>query len=130
MTEDGHMYLLVLTDICTKYIVIRALPNKQSDTVAKSLISIFGDYGFPRILQSDNGTEFRNSLMSSISRNLGIDRRYSTAYHPQGNGSAEASVKIAMNALRKMIQSSSPDRERLPSRRRSLRRRWFRRSTA
>jgi hypothetical protein len=60
-------------------------------------------------MQSDNGTEFRNSLMSSISKNLGIDRRYSTAFHPQGNGSAEASVKIAMNTLRKMIQSNGRD---------------------
>ena len=108
-TEDGYIYLLVLTDICTKYVVIRALQNKQSDTIAKALINIFGDYGFPRIMQSDNGTEFRNSLMSSISKNLGIDRRYSTAFHPQGNGSAEASVKIAMNTLRKMIQSNGRD---------------------
>ncbi|EIE87356.1 hypothetical protein RO3G_12067 [Rhizopus delemar RA 99-880] len=108
-TGDDYIYLLVLTDICTKYIVIRPLKNKQSDTVAKELISIFGDYGFPRIIQSDNGTEFRNSLMSHISKNLGIDRRYSTAYHPQGNGSAEASVKIAMNTLRKMIQSNGRD---------------------
>ncbi|KAG1141046.1 hypothetical protein G6F37_008149 [Rhizopus arrhizus] len=73
------------------------------------MISIFGDYGFPRIIQSDNGTEFRNSLMSHISKNLGIDRRYSTAYHPQGNGSAETSVKIAMNILRKMIKSNGRD---------------------
>ncbi|EIE87751.1 hypothetical protein RO3G_12462 [Rhizopus delemar RA 99-880] len=108
-TGDDYIYLLVLTDICTKYIVIRPLKNKQSDTVAKELISIFGDYGFPRIIQSDNGTEFRNSLMSHISKNLGIDRRYSTAYHPQGNGSSEASVKIAMNTLRKMIQSNGRD---------------------
>ncbi|KAG1225375.1 hypothetical protein G6F68_010170 [Rhizopus microsporus] len=41
-TEDGYIYLLVLTDICTKYVVIRALQNKQSDTIAKALINIFG----------------------------------------------------------------------------------------
>lgn len=109
ITEEGYMYLLVLTDICTKYIVIRPLKNKQSDTIAKTLIKIFGDYGWPRIMQSDNGTEFRNSLMHSLSKNLGIDRRFSTAYHPQGNGSAEASVKIAMNILRKMVQSNGRD---------------------
>lgn len=109
VSSTGHIYLLVLTDICTKYIVIRPLRNKQSDTVAKALIKIFGDYGFPFIIQSDNGTEFRNSLTKSLSENLGIDRRYTTPYHPQGNGSAEASIKIAVNALRKMIQANGRD---------------------
>jgi transposase InsO family protein len=105
-TEEGYVYLLALTDICTKYIVIRPIKNKQSDTIAKTLISIFGDYGFARVIQSDSGSEFRNSLMYSLSKNLGIDRRYTTSYHPQGNGSAEASVKIALNTLRKIVQSN------------------------
>jgi len=109
ITEQGCLYLLVLTDICTKYVVIRALPNKQSDTVAKALVSIFGDYGWPFIIQSDNGTEFRNSLLNSITANMGVDRRFSTAFHPQGNGSAEASVKIVLNTVRKMMQSNSRD---------------------
>ena len=109
MTEDGYMYVLVLTDICTKYVVVRAIPNKQSDTVAKVLVNIFGDYGWPFIIQSDNGTEFRNSLLNSITANMGVDRRFSTAFHPQGNGSAEASVKIVLNTLRKMMQSNSRD---------------------
>lgn len=108
-TEEGYVYLFVLTDICTKYIVIRPLKNKQSDTVAKTLMSIFGDYGVARIVQSDSGAEFKNKVMHTISKNLGIDRRYTTPYHPQGNGSAEAGVKIAVNMLRKMVQSNGRD---------------------
>ena len=76
--ETHNVYLMVVVDICTKYVILRALPNKQSDAVAQTLINIFGDYGFPRIMQSDNGTEFKNSLMHEISKNLGIDRRYSS----------------------------------------------------
>ncbi|KAG2191771.1 hypothetical protein INT47_012821 [Mucor saturninus] len=109
VSEDGHTYMLVLVDVCSKYVILRPLPNKNSTTIAKALIKIFGDYGFPKVMQSDNGLEFRNSLMSSLSKELGIDRRYSTAYHPQGNGIAEASVKIAENTVRKMMRANSND---------------------
>jgi hypothetical protein len=109
VTSEGNTMLLVVTDVCSKFIILRAMPNKNSDTVAKELVKIFGDFGMPMIMQSDNGTEFRNSLLANISKALGIERRYSTPYHPRGNGAAEASVKIAVNTLRKMMKSNSHD---------------------
>lgn len=109
VTSQGNTMLLVVTDVCSKFIILRAMPNKNSDTVAKELVKIFGDFGMPMIMQSDNGTEFRNSLLANISKALGIERRYSTPFHPRGNGAAEASVKIAINTLRKMMNSNSND---------------------
>lgn len=109
VTENGNIYLFVLTDICTRYTILRALSNKQSDTVAKTLVQIFGDYGLPKIISSDNGGEFKNSLQHDIMKTLGIDRRYTTAYHPQANGSAESAVKIALNTIRKMCKSNAQD---------------------
>lgn len=73
VTEEGNTILLVLADICSKYLILGPLSDKNSDTIAKSLISIFGDYGFPRVLQSDNGLELKNALMSSLSKVFGID---------------------------------------------------------
>lgn len=109
-TTDGEEnYLFVLVDICTRHVVLRPLKNKQSDTIARTMISIFGDYGFPRIISSDNGLEFRNALQSKLQEHLGIDRRYTTPYHPRGNGAAEASVKIAINVVRKMCESNGKD---------------------
>jgi transposase InsO family protein len=109
VTGEGNTMLLVVTDVCSKFIILRAMPNKNSDTVAKELVKIFGDFGIPVIMQSDNGTEFRNSLLANISKSLGIERRYSTPFHPRGNGAAEASVKIAVNTIRKMMKSNSHD---------------------
>ena len=109
VTERGNTFLFIIVDICTKYIIARPLQNKQSDTIAKALIQVFGDYGISKTIQSDNGREFRNSLMDSISRNLGIDRRYSTAFHSRGNGAAESGVKIALNTLRKMVEDNGQD---------------------
>jgi transposase InsO family protein len=102
VTEAGNIYGLVLVDICTKYIITRPLPNKQSDTVAKALINIFADYGLPNIIGSDNGREFRNGLMYTLTNTLGIQHRFSTPYYPQSNGAAERSVQMVKNTLRKI----------------------------
>ncbi|KAG2190874.1 hypothetical protein INT47_013071 [Mucor saturninus] len=105
VTENQNLYILVVVDVATRYIIARPLPNKQSDTVAKVLTGIFGDYGIAivgRFIQSDNGREFRNSLMQSITQILGIKHKFSTAYYPQGNGIAETSVKMITNTLRKL----------------------------
>jgi transposase InsO family protein len=102
VTEAGNIYGLVLVDICTKYIITRPIPNKQSDTVAKALINIFADYGLPDIIGSDNGREFRNGLMHTLTNTLGIQHRFSTPYYPQSNGAAERSVQMVKNTLRKL----------------------------
>jgi hypothetical protein len=107
VTEEGYVYMLVITDICSKFVILRPLKNKQSDTVAKELVKVYGDFGVPRICQSDNGLEFKNAVMTSISKNLGIDRRYTTPYHPRANGAAENAVRTATNTLRKMMKSDS-----------------------
>lgn len=108
MSSDGCMYILVVVDICTKYIIIRGLKDKQSTTVAKHMLSIFGDFGIARIINMDNGLEFKNAVFKQIADNLNIERRYSVPYHPQANP-AESAVKIAMNTLRKMINSNTRD---------------------
>ena len=40
----------------------------------------------PRYILSDNGTEFKNSLLDQVLQQLGIDRIFSAPYHPQSNG--------------------------------------------
>lgn len=106
-TFDEYVYIMVITDICTKYIIVRPLKTKESTSIARELIKVFGDYSFPLVIQSDHGAEFENSVLQAISANLGIQRNYSTPYSPRSNGSAESSVKIVLNALRKMSKSNA-----------------------
>lgn len=103
VTSNGNIYILIVVDICTRYIIARALPNKQSDTVANVLCQIFGDYGLPNVaIAQDNGREYRNTLMALVTKTLGIPQRFSTPYYPQSNGCAENAVKTIVNTVRKM----------------------------
>ena len=39
--------------------------------------------GIPRVLTSDNGSEFKNEPETQLAQSLGIKRIFTTPYHPQ-----------------------------------------------
>ena len=108
-TPNDNKYLLVLLDICTRFCILRCLPNKKAKTIAGTLVQVFSDFGYPRILQSDNGTEFKNVTMKLLTESTGIDHRLISPYHPQANGSAERWVKTAKIAIAKSVQGTGQD---------------------
>ena len=44
---------------------------------------IFMRMGLPKLLTTDQGTEFRNKLLNKLMEKLGIKHIFATAYHPQ-----------------------------------------------
>ncbi len=64
--------------------------------------SIIFRHGAPAIIQSDNGLEFRNSLVDEICNTLGTDHRFSSPYRPQTNGLVERTNGNLVNKLSKL----------------------------
>ncbi|SAM03447.1 hypothetical protein, partial, partial [Absidia glauca] len=93
-----------MVDVCTRFTILRVLQDKKSDTIIHTLIQVFGDFGYPNIVQSDNGKEFKNNFFTKLQDTMGIDHRFSTSYHPRGNGVAERYVRTAKEIIRKEIQ--------------------------
>jgi hypothetical protein len=56
-------YCLVCVDICTRFVWLRPLKEKNEKTVAKALLDILFNFGPPKLLQSDNGSEFVNKVI-------------------------------------------------------------------
>lgn len=106
---SGNNYVLVLVDYFTRFTILRALPDKQSTTIAKELLSIFCLFGFPKIINSDNGTEFVNEIVSQMIIMSGIDRRLSAPYSPMGNSVNEAYVGITKRTIIKQLKGVKHD---------------------
>lgn len=104
-TTDGERYMLILVDVCTRFVFLRPLKTKRALDVATTLFDIFCIIGFPRILQSDNGSEFVNHVVRSLTVAMGTKHRLVTPYHPRANGVAERHVQTACSILRKEIQA-------------------------
>lgn len=46
-------------------------------------LQLFMRFGLPRVITSDQGSEFNNSLDTELMEMLGIEHRLTTPYHPQ-----------------------------------------------
>ncbi|TPX73526.1 hypothetical protein CcCBS67573_g05206 [Chytriomyces confervae] len=87
----GYNYVLVVTDAATKYKFLRPLRTKSMDEMTQTLTQLFCDFGFPKICQSDNGSEFVNKLVKAMMSMASMEFRQTTPYSPQANGLAERS---------------------------------------
>ena len=106
-SEDGNNFVIVLVDIASRFCLLKAIPDKTAVTIATFLLHTFSVFGFPKILQSDNGTEFVNELVALINNTFSVDHRRTTPYHPQANGSAEATVKQVKRLLFRLTETHS-----------------------
>lgn len=89
-TPRGNQYVLCLTDYFTRWVVAVAVPDCSAQTTAEALFNEYiCKYGVPAVILSDQGTHFHNQLMEAMSKLVGYNHIYSTAYHPQSNGMVE-----------------------------------------
>ena len=98
----GYSYIYVERDIMTGTIWLRALKDKFAETVAHHYLQIAGDFGYVKVMQSDNGKEFVNFLIEAINDILQVEHRKTTPYHPRANGAAESAVKDTLNSILKI----------------------------
>jgi hypothetical protein len=97
-------YVLVVTDIASRFVWLRPIMDKSAEAVSTELLHILADFGFPKVVGSDNGSEFANKTMKAVLALLKVDFRLSSPYHPRGNGVAERHVQAALQALRKALE--------------------------
>ncbi|CEG82413.1 hypothetical protein RMATCC62417_16487 [Rhizopus microsporus] len=101
-----YTYLLIVVDICTRFVILEPLVDKTAKCVAMALIKIFSLVRYPRHFTiSDNGTEFKNELINNMFKLMAIDKRYITAYHPASNLS-ERLVQSTKKVLAKIMEGN------------------------
>ena len=90
VTETGYKYILVSIDHFSKWYGGYFLKTKTAEEVLKNIDIFMENFGYPKILQVDNGTEFTNSLLDNYCKSNNIKLIHYTSYHPQTNGVCEA----------------------------------------
>jgi hypothetical protein len=108
-SSSKNNYFLVMVDSCTRFCIIKPIPNKEAATVTQQLINIFSDFGYPSVLVSDNGTEFRNKISKLLTESMGIDHRFITPLKPNTNGLAERYVQSVKKLLAKATDGTGHD---------------------
>jgi hypothetical protein len=106
-SPDGYKALLVCIDVFTGFVFLRPLRDTTAETVTRKLWKIFCTIGFPKILQSDNGSEFVNDILRSLVKITGIEHRFISAYNPRADGKVERSIGTCMMIIKKLLHGTN-----------------------
>ncbi|CAM4788283.1 unnamed protein product [Rotaria magnacalcarata] len=89
-SKSGNKYFLVLTDLFSKFVVTKPVPDNTSTTAARFLLyDVFMIYGVPLEIIADNGSHFTSALYESLIKLVGCCHIKTTPYNPQANGQCE-----------------------------------------
>ena len=104
-STSGNKHILTIIDHLTGWPEAFPIPDKSVDTIVTTLINEYLPVHMcPRYILSDNGTEFKNSLMDQGLQQLGIDRIFAATYHPQSNGKLEVFHKYLKPTMKKLCK--------------------------
>jgi len=95
-------YILTVIDMFSKYVFAVGLKNKEANSIVQGFNKIGREQSqniFPKTLQSDNGTEFKNDIFKDWCETKDIKLVFNKTYSPMANGLVENFNKY----LRKLI---------------------------
>jgi hypothetical protein len=88
--SSGYTNIMVVKDRLGKGVILVPMTLIEADDVAWTFVrEVFRHHGLPRSIVSDRGTQFVSTLWGKVCQLLSIERKLSTAHHPQTDGGTE-----------------------------------------
>ncbi|CAB3249944.1 unnamed protein product [Arctia plantaginis] len=100
----GKRYLLVV-DAHSKWIEVLPMARTDAQSTITALMSVFGRFGLPSQLVTDNGPPFLSMEFKKYCMNNCIRHVTSAPYRPQANGAAENAVKTVKKAIKRAVHT-------------------------
>ena len=100
-TKKGNQYLLTILCPTTRYPIAVPLRNISAKNITNVLMKVFTNFGIPKEIQSDRGSNFTSDFLAKILKVLGIKQTLAAAYHPESQGALERWHQTFKAMLRK-----------------------------
>ena len=112
VSPDGYRHLLVVIDSTTLWAEAFHVKSTTAEETADVLYrEIICRFGAPQTILSDQGTAFKNKLLTLLCKLLHIKHIYSSPFHPEGNAKVERANRTIATTLRMIC----PDQSDWPS---------------
>ena len=105
-TRSGKEYLLTVMCTSTRYPEAFPLSNIRTKTIVRALTKFFTTYGFPDVIQSDQGSNFTSRLFKEVMKELKVKHYKSSAYHPESQGALERFHQTLKTMLKMYCQDT------------------------
>jgi Integrase core domain len=103
--NDEYTWILAIIDSFSKFAFTEKIKAKSAIQVLNCLKKLFLREGYPDILHSDNGKEFKNGLLAEFARKNGFILVRGRARYPQSQGQAERFNQTLCRRLSKHLFS-------------------------
>ena len=101
--NEGYQHILNIVDVYSSFTMAVKLKTKTAVEVIGNLKNVCMLYGFPKILQYDNGKEFVNSEMENFLNEYKITKKNSRPRNPQTNGQVELNNQTLIRWIQKRL---------------------------
>ena len=103
-SEKGFVFILIIVDVLTHFVVLRPLMRKDAKMVALELVNLFANFGVVKIIQSDNESTFVSELLEELRGLMGFKARRVMKYFPRQNGLVESYVGEVKRVMKKWLE--------------------------
>ncbi|XP_039514899.1 uncharacterized protein LOC120469791 [Pimephales promelas] len=88
-SKSGCKHLLTVMCQSTRYPAAYALRSITTKAVTKALTQFISVFGIPKVIQSDQGSNFSSHMFEQVLKMLRVQHNQSSAYHAQSQGALE-----------------------------------------
>nr|XP_033942279.1 uncharacterized protein LOC117449038 isoform X4 [Pseudochaenichthys georgianus] len=87
--KTGNQFLLTVMCASTRFPEAIPLRKITAPVITKALLKFFSMFGLPKVVQTDQGTNFMSKVFARVLDTLGIKHVTSIPYHPESQGALE-----------------------------------------
>nr|XP_049701809.1 uncharacterized protein LOC126055664 [Helicoverpa armigera] len=102
-------FILTMQDDFTKFSFAYPIANATSEDTCECLVHFISLFGIPRIILTDQGTNFTADMFKKTCEFLKIKQIWSSPYHPQTQGALERSHSTLKEYLKSYVNENHTD---------------------
>ena len=105
ITPRQNKYVLLLTDLYSKWVELLPIPDATAETCARVILNEFiARFGCPLSIHSDQGRNYESDLFQELCQLLEIKKTRTSPRHPSGNGQVECFNKTLITLIRAYLK--------------------------
>ena len=109
--DHGNKYIICAIDCFSRFVELKATKDTSAKCAASFLLEIFGRFGLPREVRSDQGTQYAARVVNQLLELCAVAHKYSPAYRPQANGIVERANGEVMRHLKALVFDKRVEKE-------------------
>jgi hypothetical protein len=105
MTSEGSQYILVIIDAASRYVWLRALDQPTAECIAREMLKIFAEFGWPSVVVTDGGRNISQAQVANLLKAVGAEARVTVPEAHEQNSAVERVIREVRQLINKKCEA-------------------------